>query len=254
MPLRRTSGIVMPDYCASTTPSAFLPMRSIAFCAKPEALHVGDKRRWRIDHRPSASPSDSRWRSAHRNNCRAERAIPAMRVRALASIGTTWLNASAWPEAIRSVAGFVVSTGILDHGRVLDDLLQVLALGASCWHDDAYAGLIDFGKLLIGGGRRHQERRPHADQHWPEIEGCGTILSDAYERHVDLAALEQLDRVRRIVDRYDLVRNAETARQLDTEIGTLRPLSCPSSSTAKYDSIPVPRWSSASWRKLFGGL
>ena len=30
--------IVMPDYCATKTPSAFLPMRSIAFCAKPEAF------------------------------------------------------------------------------------------------------------------------------------------------------------------------------------------------------------------------
>src|SRR5215831_12701073 len=117
------------------------------------------------------------------------------------SIGTTWLNASAWPEAMRSVAGFVVST---EHGRILDDLLQVLALGAYRRHDDAHAGLIDFGNALDGRGRRHQEGRPQADNHWPKIEGCGAILGDADERHVDLAALECLDHVRRIVDRHQL--------------------------------------------------
>ena len=34
---------VMPGYCATTTPSAFLPMRSIAFCAKPEAFMSATK-------------------------------------------------------------------------------------------------------------------------------------------------------------------------------------------------------------------
>ena len=32
-----------PGYCATTTPSAFLPMRSIAFCAKPDAFMSATK-------------------------------------------------------------------------------------------------------------------------------------------------------------------------------------------------------------------
>ncbi len=43
MASRGVCGIVMPDYCATTTPSAFLPMRSIAFCAKPEAFMSATK-------------------------------------------------------------------------------------------------------------------------------------------------------------------------------------------------------------------
>src|SRR5690349_15348922 len=123
----------MPDYCATTTPSAFLPMRSIAFCAKPEV--------------------------------------------------------------------FMSATKALAYSTT--------AFGAPCRHDDADAALIDFGNALDRRGRRHQECRPQADQHRPEIEGRGAILGDADERHVDLAALEQLDHVRRIADRYDLMRNTE---------------------------------------------
>ena len=33
----------MADYRATTTPSALLPMRSIAFCAKPEAFMSATK-------------------------------------------------------------------------------------------------------------------------------------------------------------------------------------------------------------------
>src|SRR5262245_54133780 len=38
-----SAAFVMADYRATTTPSAFLPMRSIAFCAKPEAFMSATK-------------------------------------------------------------------------------------------------------------------------------------------------------------------------------------------------------------------
>ena len=68
--------------------------------------------------------------------------------------------------------------------------------------------------------RGHQERRPQPDHHRPEIEGRGAILGDADERHVDLAALERVDHVRRIADRHQFVRHAEPARELDADVGT----------------------------------